>query len=175
MGPRGISLELPFGVDFMKFGFKKKKICSKYTSTPLSRKHELLMSIVCIYVQSTTTRKTSLPMDDGLGLANELERGPRAGTGAQPQTGRFHPHRRPGRGAASSRAALPFRSLLRARAAKMAPCQLWLVSCFGFVVRVAVQVSQQRFAVGQRIRGQQLPNLLHCLLISHFLLFQGPD
>lgn len=98
MGPRGISLELPFGVDFMKFGLKKKKICSKYTSTPLSRKHELLMSIVCIYVQSTTTRKTSLPMDDGLGLANELERGPRAGTGAQPRTGRFQPHRRPGRG-----------------------------------------------------------------------------
>lgn len=52
MGPREVSLELPVGADFMKFGFKKKKICSTYTSTPLIQKHELLMSIVCIYVHS---------------------------------------------------------------------------------------------------------------------------
>lgn len=38
----------------MKFWFKKiqQKNCSKYTSTPLIRKRELLTSIVCIYVHS---------------------------------------------------------------------------------------------------------------------------
>ena len=65
--------------------------------------------------------------------------------------------------------------ILRALPARVAGLQLRLVSCLGSAVRVAVEVSQQRFAIGQSICWQQLLNLLHCLLISHFLLFQGPD
>lgn len=76
---------------------------------------------------------------------------------------------------ASSKPPLPFWSILRARFAEMALHQLWFVSGLGFVVRVAVQVPQQGFTIGEGICGQQLPDLLHCLLISHFLLFQRPD
>lgn len=79
----------------------------------------------------------------------------------------------PGLGPAAGRSA--FRSLLGARAARTALCHLWLVSCLGLVVSVTVQVSQQGVAIGQSIRGQQLPDVLHRLLISRFLLLQGPD
>lgn len=64
--------------------------------------------------------------------------------------------------------------LRRLSAASSEP-RLRLAPRLGFVVGVAGQVSEQRLAVGQGVGGQQLPDLLHCLLISHLLLLQRPD
>lgn len=170
----GFHVSFPLAWISWSFDLKKynKKNCSQYTSTPLIRKHELLMSIVCIYVHSQQQEEKPVYLytmaSDGqtkeskvLGLG--LGRFACASTGV----------RCPGLG--QQQAALAFQSLLRARGARTALCHLWLLSCLGFVVSAAVQVSQQGVAMGESIRGQQLPDLLHCPLISHFLLLQGPD
>lgn len=132
------------------------------------------MSIVCIYVHSQQQEEKPVYLYT-MASDGQTKESKALGLGL----GRFAPasqHGGPGvPGWGQQRAALAFRSLLRARAARTALCHLWLVSCLGFVVSVTVQVSQQGVAIGQSIRGQQLPDLLHRLLISHFLLLQGPD
>lgn len=126
-----------------------------------------------ICTQSTTRRKTSLPIHNGFGWQTKERKALGLGLGRLASASQRGCPGVPGGG--QQRAAPSFRSLLRARAARTALCHLWLVSGLGFVVGVTVQVSQQGVAIGQRIRGQQLPDLLHRLLISCFLLLQGPD
>lgn len=64
---------------------------------------------------------------------------------------------------------------LRRRSAASSEPRLRLAPGLGLVVGVAGQVSEQRLAVSQGVSRQQLPDLLHCLLISHLLLLQRPD
>lgn len=140
-----------FPSEWISWSFDLKN-CSEYTSTPFNLKAWTVCVHLCIYVHSDHHQQK--PAYNGLRLANSNEsEAHRLGRGLSTRLRQFHRCQGPALGA-SSMQTLPSWIIFRARSAETAPLQLWLVSRLGFVVGVAVQVSEQWFAIGKSISRQ---------------------